>query len=114
MGEPHHKAERRTRAGDRAWGRRHHWHPPFKIGRVEACEANRESGEPGSYNIAYINWRMDSGGYEGAYSWLNSTWQRQRFSGYPPRAVEATPEQQTLVFRRYKNVGEWPPLAYCL
>jgi hypothetical protein len=57
---------------------------------------------------------MDNGGYEGAYSWLNSTWLRQRFHGYPSRAVEATPKQQTLVFRRYKNVGEWPPLAYCI
>ena len=57
---------------------------------------------------------MENGGYEGAYSWLPATWQRQRFKGYPVRAVDATPKQQTLVFRRYKNVAEWPPLAYCL
>ena len=62
----------------------------------------------------YINWRMESGGYEGGYSWLPSTWQRQRFPKMPERAVDATPQQQTEVFRRFANVGEWPPLAYCL
>ncbi len=81
---------------------------------VELCDANRESGEPGAYTRSTINWRMDNGGYEGAFSWLPSTWDRQRFPGFPMRAVDATPEQQVLVFRRYKNVGEWPTLAYCL
>ena len=81
---------------------------------MEACEANYESGEPGSRDVRFINWRMDNGGYEGAYSWLPSTWRRQRFAGYPVRAVDATPMQQTLVFRRYMNVREWPPLAHCL
>ena len=56
---------------------------------------------------------MEGGGYEGAFSWLPSTWERQRFPGYPSRAVDATPRQQTLVFRRYKNAGEWPTMAKC-
>lgn len=81
---------------------------------MEACEANRESGEPGAYTIGTIDWRMESGGYEGAYSFLPSTWLSMRFPGMPPRAVEATPRQQTEVFRKYKSVAQWPPLAYCL
>jgi hypothetical protein len=91
----------------------HHWHPAFRFGRVELCEANRESGEPGAVSFSTIDWRMQSGAYEGAYSWLPSTWLRQRFPGMPSRAVEATPAQQTRVFRRFMNVGEWPPLALC-
>jgi hypothetical protein len=80
----------------------------------EVCDANMESGAPEDpYNPSHIDWRMEEGGYEGAFSWLPSTWERQRFSGYPARAVDATPEQQTLVFRRYKNVGEWPTMAKC-
>lgn len=82
---------------------------PFEI-----CDANMESGAPEDpYNPSHINWQMESGGYEGAFSWLPSTWQWQRFSGYPLRAVEATPEQQTLVFRHYKNQSEWPTMAKC-
>ena len=98
---------------DRVWLKMHPT-PPFSIGSVEACEANYESGEPGSRDVQFINWHMEHGGYEGGYSWLPSTWRSQRFPGYPYRAVDATPEQQTLVFRHYKNVGEWPPLANCL
>lgn len=80
----------------------------------EVCDANMESGAPEDpYDPSHIDWRMESGGYEGAFSWLRSTWQRQRFPGYPPRAVEATPKQQLLVFRRFKNVGEWPTMAKC-
>ena len=82
--------------------------------RFEICDANMESGAPKDpYNPAHINWQMDENGYEGAFSWLPSTWLRQRFAGYPSRAVDATPEQQTLVFRRFKNVGEWPTMAKC-
>lgn len=96
----------------------HHRHAQhrekFHYRPVELCEANYESGEPGAYTLNTINWRMDSEGYEGAFSWLPSTWGSERFPGYPYRAVDATPEQQTLVFRRYKSVSAWPPLAHCL
>lgn len=99
------------RWADREWAEHHR--PAFHILPVEACEANYESGEPGSRDPRFINWRMENAGYEGGFSWLPSTWQAQRFPGYPSRAVDATPEQQVLVFRRYKNVAEWPPLANC-
>ncbi len=80
----------------------------------EVCDANMESGAPEDpYNPSHINWRMEGGGYEGAFSWLPSTWERQRFRGYPSRAVDATPEQQVLTFRRWKNVQEWPTMARC-
>lgn len=81
---------------------------------LEVCDANMESGAPEDpYNPSHIDWRMEGGGYEGAFSWLPSTWRRQRFPGYPPRAVEAAPEQQVRVFRRFKNESEWPTLAKC-
>ena len=85
---------------------------------VERCEANYESGQPGSTNAANIRWRMDED-YEGGFSWMNSTWTTQaKAMGYHGRAREraiyATPRQQTMAFRRFKSVGQWPPLRHCL
>lgn len=99
---------------DRLWAASHK--PKFRMTSFEICDANQESGAPEDpYNPTHIDWKMEENGYEGAFSWLPSTWDKQSksFHGYPDNAVEATPEQQTLVFRRYKNVGEWPTMAKC-
>lgn len=110
-----------TRACYRRVWIKQHPRPRFRFGVTELCEAGRESGagsvvtRANARALAHdINWRMESGGYEAGYSWLPSTWRSMRFPGMPERAVDATPQQQTEVFRKYKSVSQWPPLAYCL
>ena len=89
---------------------RHYWrrtHPAFEYGSFELCVANRESGEPGSTRFDTINWHYD-GEYEGAYNWTNSTWLAQGGGRYAAHAYEASPEDQTLVFRAHANAADWP------
>ncbi len=69
--------------------------------------ANREAGEPGSRRFGTINWRYD-GDYEGAYNWVNGTWLSMGGGRYARHAFEATPREQTLVFRRHANSSDWP------
>jgi hypothetical protein len=90
----------------RAWAIRHR--PQFHMTAFEVCVANHESGEPNDpYNPAHIDWRY-SGDYEGAYNWTNETWLAQGGGRYAKHAYEATPEQQTLVFRAHANAQDWP------
>jgi hypothetical protein len=72
------------------------------------CVANRESGEPGSTSFATIDWRYDARGYEGAYNWVNSTWLAMGGGLYARHAYDASPEQQTLIFRAHANSHDWP------
>ena len=77
--------------------------PPFAL-----CVANRESGEPGAYTFATINWRYVGDGFEGAYNWVHSTWLAMGGGRYAEHANEATPEQQTRVFMAHANARDWP------
>jgi hypothetical protein len=78
------------------------------FGTLELCVANRESGEPGSTSYSTVNWRIVGEGYEGAYQWVNSTWLAMGGGRYAQHANEATPEQQTLIFRAHANAQDWP------
>lgn len=109
---PHHfkhhpecRTLRCARHADRAWARRHR--PNFIFGAFELCVANREAGEPGSTSFDTINWRY-SGDYEGAYNWVNGTWLSMGGGRFAAHAYEATPEQQTLIFRAHANSRDWP------
>jgi Transglycosylase-like domain len=103
---------RRTHAGDLRWGHKHHWHPPFRFSRFELCVANRESGDgqatPSTARYVTINWRYHGEGYEGAFNWVNSTWLAMGGGRYAQHAYDASPEQQTLVFRANANSQDWP------
>jgi hypothetical protein len=89
-----------------------HWEethrPRFVFGAFELCVANRESGEPGSTSFGTIRWDYVGGGYEGAYNWVNSTWIAEGGGRYAAHANEASPEQQTLIFRAHANARDWP------
>ncbi len=62
------------------------------------CVARLESG---------INWRIDTGnGYEGAFQWLHSSWISMGGGRFAPRAIEATPAEQVLIFE--ENVATDP------
>lgn len=84
-------------------------HPPvFRFRPFELCVANRESGEPGSYSYSTIRWGYVGEGYEGAYNWVNSTWLAMGGGKYAQHANEASPRQQTLIFRAHANSHDWP------
>lgn len=89
----------------RIWWEKHK--PRFQFRPFELCVANREAGSPGSYSYNTINWQYN-GDYEGAYNWENSTWISMGGGQYAAHAYDATPEQQTLVFRAHANSKDWP------
>lgn len=111
---PHHPECNRpacARNADRAFARAHR--PTFHFTAFELCVANRESGNGtdtlGTGRYATINWRYEDGTYEGAYNWLNSTWISMGGLRYAARAVDATPREQTLIFRAHAHErGQWP------
>lgn len=75
--------------------------------------ANQESGTGGVATQANarfdtINWHYSDGTYEGAYNWDNSTWLSMGGGRYTAHANDATPEQQTLIFRAHANASDWP------
>jgi len=100
----------RTSACDRRIGRlwaiRHR--PVFHFRPFELCVANRESGEPGSYSYSTIRWGYVGEGYEGAFNWVNSTWLAMGGGKYAEHANEASPREQTLIFRAHANRYDWP------
>jgi hypothetical protein len=55
-----------------------------------------------------VNWGYVGNGYEGAYNWVNSTWLNMGGGRYAQHANEASPEQQTLIFRAHANSQDWP------
>lgn len=88
---------------------RHH-RPEFHVGLFERCVFNRESGtgSHGPWTLSTIKWQYDDGTYEGAANWLNSTWISMGGGRFAPRAVEATPRQQTIIFREHATEpGQW-------
>lgn len=89
----------------RAWAKKHQ--PHFKFGSFELCVANREQGEPGSTDFHYINWQARQGRYGGAYSMEQSKWEAGGGLHYASVPEEASPEEQTLVFRKLGKMGEW-------
>jgi len=90
----------------RAWALAHR--PRFRMTPFEVCVANHESGAPeDAYNPAHINWRYDRD-YEGAFNWTNETWLAEGGGRYAAHAYEASPEQQTLIFRAHANAQDWP------
>lgn len=93
-------------AADRAWARHHP--PRFRFTAFELCVANRESGEPGSISYNTIRWDYVGEGYEGAYNWVNSTWLAMGGGKYAQHANEASPKDQTLIFRAHANPHDWP------
>jgi hypothetical protein len=82
---------------------------PFRIGRFEACVANREQGEPGSTDLRYVNWRAQEGVYGGGYSMEPSKWRHGGGLLYAQHPWLASPSDQTRVFRRLGALGEWTP-----
>lgn len=88
------------------------------ITRFDLCVANREKGEPGSLDPRLIHWHADAEGYEGAYSWLPSTWIAQGGGRFAAAAYEASPRQQSIIFDKWSRLdpGAWqntiPPCLY--
>lgn len=80
------------------------------ISRFDGCVGNREKGEPGDLSLNTIHWHADADGYEGAYSWLNSTWLAQGGGVYAQHAYEASPREQSRIFDRWSQLdpGAWP------
>jgi hypothetical protein len=77
------------------------------------CVANHESGTgtvatPQNARFNTINWRYSDGNYEGAYNFVNSTWLAMGGGRYAKHSNDATPEQQTKVFRAHANPHDWP------
>lgn len=61
---------------------------------------NRESGEPGSTDTAFIRWHLhEDGTHSGAGQWDPPTWEEG--GGRTDEAWEATPDEQTRVFNRF-------------
>ncbi len=72
--------------------------------------ANRENGEPGTTTFSTIDWRADNE-YEGAYSEEAAKWEAgRRGISTKAAAYEASPQEQTEVFRRQvaSDPGAWP------
>lgn len=95
---------------DVIWGRRHP--PPFRFNQFELCVANRESGDGqatlSSARFVTIRWDYVGEGYEGAFNWVNSTWLAMGGGRYAQHANEASPKEQTLIFRAHANSQDWP------
>jgi hypothetical protein len=54
--------------------------------------------------------------YYGNLGWLDATWQRYKMPGFPPRADEATPQQQARAMLHFVTVAEhgwWPDQYGC-
>lgn len=84
--------------------------PKFHIGLFERCVFNRESGtgSHGPWTLSTIRWRFVGNGYEGAANWLHSTWVSMGGEKYAERAIEASPKEQTLIFRAHATEpGQW-------
>jgi hypothetical protein len=47
-----------------------------------------------------LNWRHNSGTYQGAFGFYYGAWDQYRYPGYPSEAYNATPWQQYRVIRR--------------
>lgn len=100
-----------TRRCGRLWAEHHR--PRFVYTAFELCVANRESGSTGSTSFGAIDWRYGAPGdphkdYEGAFNWVNSTWLAMGGGRYAKHAYDATPEQQTRIFRAHANSRDWP------
>lgn len=54
-----------------------------------------------------LNWRHNSGTYQGAYGFYYGSWDQFKPSGYPAEAYQATPWQQTVVARRIRARYGW-------
>lgn len=100
------RSARCDRHADRLYAKHHR--PKFRFTTFELCVANRESGEPGSTSFSTIRWNYVGEGYEGAYNWVNSTWLAMGGGRYAEHANEASPKDQTLIFRAHANPGDWP------
>jgi Transglycosylase-like domain len=90
-------------------------HHPFRFTAFELCVAGRESGagevvtRANARRYAHdIRWRYVGEDYEGAYNWVNSTWLAMGGARYAEHANEATPREQTLIFRAHANSQDWP------
>lgn len=103
---PFHKHPCHTHRCGHLWAIHHR--PKFRFRPFELCVANREAGEPGSYSYSTINWSYVGESYEGAYNWVNSTWLAMGGGRYAQHANEATPREQTLIFRAHANSQDWP------
>lgn len=55
-----------------------------------------------------IRWTYHNGEYEGGYNWVNETWLAEGGGKYAEHANEASPEDQTKVFRIHANAHDWP------
>jgi hypothetical protein len=96
----------------RIWGRHHH--PAAReasstISRFDLCVANRENGEPGADTYSTVNWHAVNE-YDGAYSFLQSTWEAAGGMRFASSANLATPLEQSVIFNSYSRVdpGAWP------
>lgn len=47
-----------------------------------------------------LNWRHNSGTYQGAFGFYYRSWDQYKYPGYPSEAYNATPWQQYRVIRR--------------
>lgn len=75
----------------------------------DICVANNETGEPGSSDPRFINWRA-SGTYSGAFQFDEATWAEAGGTRYSRIAGEATPAQQLHVFHSFEpgHPTRWP------
>ena len=54
-----------------------------------------------------MNWRHNSGTYQGAPGFYRGSWDAFRPAGFPSEAYNATPWQQTVVMRRIRDRYGW-------
>jgi hypothetical protein len=79
--------------------------PPYPYYQIAVCET-------GGINGGRPLWTHHNGTYSGAYGFAHSTWAYYRYPGYPARAADATPRQQTRVAMRlvatFGGYSSWP------
>lgn len=79
--------------------------PPEPYLSIAKCETGYLAG-------GRPNWRHHNSTYSGAYGFAHSTWAYYKYPGYPARAADASPRQQTRVAMRlvatFGGYSSWP------